>query len=122
MCVVYHNAVHVYTYNVIVIGNGGGSGGRICIDLWEDLRFMGTLSALGGASSTRNGSPGSVWVNSTVGADVVTHLWADNLNRGWGCEKFPINVDVKYITNFHPMRGACIRPTAVSYRFNCIFT
>jgi len=79
---------------------------------------MGLLTIIGGYSSTKHGSPGTVWVNTTVGADVVTYLWSDHTNRGWGCERYPVYVDVKSINNFHPMRGACLHPSVVSDLLN----
>ncbi|WAR26297.1 TENX-like protein [Mya arenaria] len=93
-------------------GNGGGSGGRICVDLAESLRYLGSFTALGGTSSgAYHGSPGTIWVNTTMGDDVSTHLWADHANKGWGCEKHSIYVDIDSVNHFHPMRDACIHPT-----------
>lgn len=95
-------------------GNGGGSGGRICVYISEQLRFLGVLTALGGSSSASHGSPGTVWVNSTVGSDTVTNLWVDHASRGSGCTSYPVYVDVSTINNFHPLRTACVHPSVVS--------
>ena len=101
-------------------GNGGGSGGRICVYLSEQHRFLGELTALGGSSSAAHGSPGTVWVNSTVGSDIVTHLWVDHASRGSGCVSYPVYVDVTEINHFHPKGTACVHPSAVSISLFCI--
>lgn len=63
---------------------GAGSGGRIAIHLTEYFIFGGVLSALGGTSDgNHHGSPGTVFVNVTVGEELHRTLQIDNYNRGY---------------------------------------
>lgn len=104
---------------IYVTGNGGGSGGRICLYIDEDLRFLGTFSALGGEGASHHGSPGTVWVHTQVGSDVTTHLWVDHFDRTFSCTSYPVYVDVQSVSNFHPLRNACVIPTQVGIYFIC---
>ena len=61
---------------------GAGSGGRIAVYLTEYFIFGGVLSALGGTSDNdHHGSPGTVFLNVTVGEESYRILQIDNINR-----------------------------------------
>ena len=91
-------------------GNGGGSGGRICVHLNDQFTFHGELTAIGGTAEDVKsiGAPGTVYVESTVGSDVTTHVWVDNANRPKHCDQFKVLIDVSPLSNLHPMRQACV--------------
>ena len=73
----------------VILGNGPGSGGRISVYLSEVHHSQCTFTALGGSftpvhgSEYRHGSPGTVYVHSTVGSDITTELRIDNAGRSY---------------------------------------
>ncbi len=61
---------------------GAGSGGRIAVYLTERFIFGGTLTALGGSSgNSKNGSPGTVYIDVDVGEEPFRMIQVDNNNR-----------------------------------------
>lgn len=63
--------------------NGAGSGGRIAVLLTNPLIYQGIISSIGGRShrsSPAHGSPGTVYVETTIGDDVHRFLQVDNAN------------------------------------------
>lgn len=106
----------------LFVGNGPGSGGRIAVYLAEELSFQGTLTALGGSfsgvsgSEYRHGSPGTVYVHSTVGDDITTQLWVDNADRSYAYSyqcAYPVTIDVDKLTYLKLLRKACVIPSEV---------
>ena len=90
--------------------------------LSEELHFEGTISALGGSftpvygSEYRHGSPGTVYIHSTVGDDVTTELWVDNAGRGYAHSyqcAYPVIADVNKLTYLKLFRKACVKPSVV---------
>ena len=76
-----------YVYNHFLPGpsnEGAGAGGRIAVHLIERYIFGGKLTALGGtsgSSSSYHGSPGTVFVNVTIGEEPFRMIQVDNNNR-----------------------------------------
>ncbi|EQC50842.1 putative lipoprotein [Bacteriovorax sp. DB6_IX] len=63
-------------------GGGSGGGGRIAVHTTSDYDFLGSLSALGGTSSSRrgqNGKPGTVYIN------VPNDAYCDSGNSTTAC-------------------------------------
>ena len=86
--------------------------------LYEELHFRGTLTALGGSTHMpgyyRYGGPGTVYIHSTVGEDVTTELWVDNVGRG--C--IEVIVDTDRLTYLKLFRKACVTPSQVGGNIN----
>lgn len=109
------------------VGNGPGSGGRIAVYLAEELQFQGSLTARGGSFSSvsgseyRHGRPGTVYIHSTVGDDVVTQLFVDNAGRGYAhgyqCA-YSISIDVTDLTYLKLFGKACVTPSKVRTEMN----
>ena len=106
----------------MILGNGPGSGGRISVYLSEVHHSQCTFTALGGSftpvhgSEYRHGSPGTVYIHSTVGSDITTELRIDNAGRSYAHSydcSYPVTVDVDTITYLRLYRNACVKPKMV---------
>lgn len=78
--------------------------------LEKRLRFNGRIEAVGG-SGNLGGGPGTVLAKTTLGDDVFTEIWIDNVNRGNvdSCDYPTKLVNIVSVDVLHLQKKACAK-------------